>query len=149
MTPLAGGRLRSRANAPDREEALVDGIIDALTEQNAELAALLTDRSEDEAHLPSACAGWTVSDVVLHLAQTNEIAQASVEDRFSEAAGRVRPVRRTRDVSNVDEWRGLERGRGAGPALGEGARALAAVGREPAGRVPRRGSECTRAVGRR
>ena len=64
----------------------MDGTIDALTEQNAELAALLTGRSEDEAHLPSACAGWTVSDVVLHLAQTNEIAQASVEHRFFEAA---------------------------------------------------------------
>jgi uncharacterized protein (TIGR03084 family) len=84
----------------------VDEIIDALTEQNAELAALLTGRSEDDAHLPSACAGWTVSDVVLHLAQTNEIAQASVEHRFFESAMGFGGSGDT-IVSNVDEWADL------------------------------------------
>lgn len=82
------------------------GIIEALTEQNAELAALLTGRSEDDAHLPSACAGWTVSDVVLHLAQTNEIAQASVENRFFDAAMGFGGSGDT-IVSNVDEWADL------------------------------------------
>ncbi len=56
----------------------MEAIVDALTEQNAELAGFLAGRSEDEAHQPSACEGWTVSDVVLHLAQTNQVAQASV-----------------------------------------------------------------------
>jgi uncharacterized protein (TIGR03084 family) len=60
----------------------MDAIVDALAEQNAELAGLLAGRSEDEARQASACAGWTVADVVLHLAQTNELARASVEDRL-------------------------------------------------------------------
>jgi uncharacterized protein (TIGR03084 family) len=78
-------------------------IIDALAEQNAELAGYLAGRSEDEARQPSACAGWTVSDVVLHLAQTNEIAQASVENRFFEAAADFAGTADT-NLNNVDEW---------------------------------------------
>jgi uncharacterized protein (TIGR03084 family) len=84
----------------------VDGISDALAEQNAELAEQLTGRSEDEAHLPSACAGWSVSDVVLHLAQTNEIAQASVENRFFDAAMGFGGSGET-IIGNVDEWADL------------------------------------------
>jgi uncharacterized protein (TIGR03084 family) len=64
----------------------MDGIVDALADQNAELASLLAGRSEDDAHGPSACDGWTVADVVLHLAQTNEMARASVEGRLFAAA---------------------------------------------------------------
>jgi uncharacterized protein (TIGR03084 family) len=64
----------------------MDAIVDAVTAQNAELAGLLAGRSEDEARQPSACAGWTVADVMLHLAQTNEMAHASVEDRLVAAA---------------------------------------------------------------
>jgi uncharacterized protein (TIGR03084 family) len=65
----------------------MDEIVDALAQQNAELAGLLADRSEDDAQLPSACPGWSVADVVLHLAQTNEIARASAEGRFPQEAG--------------------------------------------------------------
>ncbi len=81
----------------------MDGIVDALAAQNAELDGYLRDRSEDEAHQPSACEGWTVSDVVLHLAQTNEVAQASVEHRFFEAAEEFAGTRNV-NFTNVDEW---------------------------------------------
>src|SRR6476619_362955 len=81
----------------------MDGIIDALTEQNAELAAMLAGRSDDEAHLPSACTGWSVSDVVLHLAQSNESAQASVENRLFEGAMDFGGLGDT-VVGDVDEW---------------------------------------------
>jgi uncharacterized protein (TIGR03084 family) len=65
----------------------MDAIVDALADQNAELASLLAGRTEEDALRPSACEGWTVSDVVLHLAQTNELARASAEGRlFAEAA---------------------------------------------------------------
>ena len=58
-------------------------IVSALTEQHAELAALL-DRLDDESwQLPTRCEGWTVADVVLHLAQTDELALASAEGRFA------------------------------------------------------------------
>jgi uncharacterized protein (TIGR03084 family) len=65
----------------------MDAIVDALEDQNAELEALVVGRSEGDAHRPSACAGWTVADVVLHLAQTNELAIASLADRLPAAAG--------------------------------------------------------------
>lgn len=81
----------------------MDGIIDALAEQNAELAGMLAGRSDDEAHLPSACAGWSVSDVVLHLAQSNEIAHASVENRLFEGAMDFGGLGDT-VVGDVDEW---------------------------------------------
>ena len=84
----------------------MDGIVDALAAQNAELAGLLAGRTEDEAHQPSACAGWSVSDVVLHLAQTSEVAQASVENRFFEAATGYGGSGDT-IVSNVYEWADL------------------------------------------
>jgi uncharacterized protein (TIGR03084 family) len=64
----------------------VDAIVDALSEQAAELGALLADRGDEEAARPSACAGWSVADVVLHLAQTNELALASVRGTFPELA---------------------------------------------------------------
>lgn len=84
----------------------MDAIVDALAEQNAELGAYLDGRSEDEAHRPSACAGWTVSDVVLHLAQTNEFALASVEHRFPEATGEFGQLanNETDNVDVVAEW---------------------------------------------
>jgi uncharacterized protein (TIGR03084 family) len=66
----------------------MDAIVDALADQNAELASLLAGRVEEDALRPSACEGWTVADVVLHLAQTNELARASVQGSlFAEAAG--------------------------------------------------------------
>ena len=52
----------------------------ALDEQNAELSELLTSSLSigdgSGWQRPSLCDGWTVADVVLHLAQTNELAAA-------------------------------------------------------------------------
>lgn len=64
----------------------MEAILEALAAQNAELDSLLAGRSEAEAHQPSAAEGWTVADVVLHLAQTNEMATASVAGRLPDAA---------------------------------------------------------------
>ena len=49
----------------------------ALEGQQRELSDLLDRLSGEDWAQPSACAGWTVADVVLHLAQTNEMATAS------------------------------------------------------------------------
>jgi uncharacterized protein (TIGR03084 family) len=62
----------------------VQEVLTALEEQHAELAALVSGLDEAGWKTPSACAGWSVADVVLHLAQTDEMAIASVEDRMSE-----------------------------------------------------------------
>lgn len=72
----------------------MDEIVAALAEQDAELAGLLVNADEDGWRRPSRCEGWDVADVVLHVAQTNEMAVASVEGRFGEyleAAARSLP----------------------------------------------------------
>jgi len=62
----------------------MDEILTALGEQHAELANLLAGLDEVDWKQPSRCEGWSVADVVLHLAQTDEMAIASVEGRFLE-----------------------------------------------------------------
>jgi uncharacterized protein (TIGR03084 family) len=60
----------------------VQAIITALAEQHAELDDVL-DRLDDSGWARvTRCDGWDVADVVLHLAQTDELAIASVEGRF-------------------------------------------------------------------
>lgn len=61
-----------------------DDILTALRQQHAELDELLGDLDEAGWALPSPCPGWTIADVVLHLAQTDAMAVASVERRFSD-----------------------------------------------------------------
>jgi uncharacterized protein (TIGR03084 family) len=62
----------------------VDAVVAALAEQHAELAEMLDGLDDDGWQRPSQCEGWTVADVVLHLAQTNEMAIASATGRFPE-----------------------------------------------------------------
>jgi uncharacterized protein (TIGR03084 family) len=57
----------------------VETIVAALAAQQDELTGLLDD---DAWSRPSRCAGWSVADVVLHLAQTNEMAQSSLDGTF-------------------------------------------------------------------
>ena len=67
----------------------MNDVLDALEAQQRELADLLAARDEADWKLPApSCPGWSVADVVLHLAQTNELAIASAEDRLpAEADG--------------------------------------------------------------
>jgi uncharacterized protein (TIGR03084 family) len=60
----------------------VDEIRAALAAQHAELAGLVADLDAAGWARASACEGWTVSDVLLHLAQTDEMALASLAGRF-------------------------------------------------------------------
>lgn len=48
-----------------------------LAAQHSELRAILTDLTPDQWAAPSRCPGWSVADVVLHLAQSDEVALAS------------------------------------------------------------------------
>jgi uncharacterized protein (TIGR03084 family) len=63
--------------------ALDDPII-ALGDQHAELAGILAGLGDADWGRPTRCEGWNVSDVVLHLAQSDELAVSSLEDRFAE-----------------------------------------------------------------
>ena len=61
----------------------------ALEEQLDELAGILAQLGESDWRRPTRCEGWDVADVVLHLAQTNEMAIASLEDRYPEVVGQL------------------------------------------------------------
>lgn len=50
----------------------MDEVLDALEAETGSLSAFLDGLSADQWRSPSACAGWSVSDVVLHLAQSEE-----------------------------------------------------------------------------
>lgn len=62
----------------------MDEFVSALAEQQAELSSVLDGLTVDQWHAPTRCEGWDVKDVVLHVAQTNEMAIASVEGRFED-----------------------------------------------------------------
>ena len=64
-------------------------IVDALVEQQDELSGLLEMMDGADWERPSRCEGWTVADVVVHLAQTNELAAASVGGRFPDAVAEL------------------------------------------------------------
>lgn len=70
-------------------QPMVD-ILTALAEQVDELDGLVADLDEDGFALPSRCPGWSISDVLLHLAQTNEMAAASAEGRSTEETAAFR-----------------------------------------------------------
>jgi uncharacterized protein (TIGR03084 family) len=56
----------------------VDDLLEALAEQHAELGELLHGCANDDWERPTRCVGWDVASVVLHLAQTDELAIDSV-----------------------------------------------------------------------
>jgi len=71
-------------------------IFDDLEAEQEQLRAVLAGLTEDQWLAPSAAAGWSVADVMLHLAQTEEAVTAS-------AAGRPAPAEQ-RGATGVDEW---------------------------------------------
>jgi uncharacterized protein (TIGR03084 family) len=62
----------------------MDVVVDALAAQQEELSSLLGGLADGQWRAPTRCEGWEVSDVVLHLAQTNEMAIGSATGRLSE-----------------------------------------------------------------
>ncbi|HEY6422015.1 MAG TPA: maleylpyruvate isomerase family mycothiol-dependent enzyme [Pseudonocardiaceae bacterium] len=117
----------------------MDAVVAALDEQRGELDELLAGLDDRGWSMPSRCPGWSVADVVLHLAQTSELAAAG--GSFSERFTWFMPA----GVKNVDE--GAEQAviseRGApGPQLLQRWRAAAKAERDllsasdPARRLP-------------
>jgi uncharacterized protein (TIGR03084 family) len=62
----------------------MDAVLTALGAQHAELDAVLAALDDSDWSSPTRCEGWTVADVVLHLAQTDQLALASGQGRFAE-----------------------------------------------------------------
>ena len=88
-------------------------ILAALAEQQAELDGLISPVDDAAWSRPSRCDGWTVSDVVLHLAQTNEMAMASLQHRMDAYLDDM--LRGLPATANVDDGAGamVEKERGA------------------------------------
>jgi uncharacterized protein (TIGR03084 family) len=83
----------------------VDKIVAALAAQQDELTGMVSPLDEAGWQLPSQCEGWTVSDVVLHLAQTNEMAIGSARGAFADASGALSAG--LPPAASVDEGAGL------------------------------------------
>lgn len=81
-------------------------MLSALADQDRELDDLVRDLDAAGLSTPSRCPGWSVADVLLHLAQSNEMAVASVAGRW-EAAIESRALRmaaaRPADVDELAE----------------------------------------------
>ena len=79
----------------------MEQVLHALREQHAELDGLIDHLDAAGWQRPTRCEGWTVADVVLHLAQTDELALASAEGRYTDGldvlAGGLEPQ------GNVDD----------------------------------------------
>lgn len=67
----------------------MDDVVGALAAQQAELAGLLHGLADSDWHAPTRCEGWDVADVVLHLAQTNEMAIGSASGRFADVVAEL------------------------------------------------------------
>ena len=94
----------------------MDTIISGWEEQQAELDGLINPVDADAWARPSRCDGWSISDVVLHLAQTNEMALGSLRGRFDEVLNEL--ARDLSPTNNVDDGAAMmvEHQRGASPA---------------------------------
>jgi uncharacterized protein (TIGR03084 family) len=126
--------------------AAMADILTALRQQHEELDGLIRDLDEAGWALPSRCPDWSIADVVLHLAQTNGMAVASVERRFTdvvEAFGQA--AQGAPPGANVDDLAGLavaaERGQPAKELYerwrtSSAAQARALASCEPGTRVP-------------
>src|SRR5258705_13953638 len=93
----------------------MEEILTALAEQDDELDGLLAGLDEAGWARPSRCPGWSISDVVLHLAQTDEMTVASAERRFTAAVAAFGHPAGSPAGATVDDLAGLavapERGR--------------------------------------
>ena len=114
-------------------------VLDDLADQHAELDALLADLGEEDWARPSACGGWSVADVVVHLTQSDEGAVASVEGRLPEGG------LGGRQDADVDDWAermvAVGRGTPAAEVLDAWRSTAAALrsalaGTDPSARVP-------------
>jgi uncharacterized protein (TIGR03084 family) len=93
-------------------------VLTALAGQMDELAAVLAPLDDAGWAAPSRCEGWSVCDVVLHLAQTNEMALGSLQGRYPEVLDEL--AAGLGWASSADEGAGMmvERQRGAsGPEV--------------------------------
>jgi uncharacterized protein (TIGR03084 family) len=64
----------------------MDPVLEALADQHSETASLLDGLTDDDAESATRCTGWSVTDVLLHLSQSDELAIASVMGALGDIA---------------------------------------------------------------
>ena len=91
----------------------MNDILAALAEQQAELDSLINPVDDAGWATPSRCPGWSVGDVILHLAQTNDMALASLRHQLD--AFYARTLEGLPPSANVDDGAGamVDKERGA------------------------------------
>ena len=67
----------------------MEEVLSALVAEQTELAGILTGLDTADWSRPSRCDGWDIADVVLHLAQTNELAIGSAQGQFDAVLARL------------------------------------------------------------
>ena len=65
----------------------MDTIVEALAEQQAETASVVDGLTDAAGELATRCVGWSVADVLLHLAQSDEMAIASLTGQLGGTVG--------------------------------------------------------------
>lgn len=92
-----------------------DEVVDALGDEQDALVSMVGGLDAVALGLPSRCHGWSIADVLVHLAQTNELAAASARGGFADAIA-ADPA--TTGFSDVEQWAGaaVEADRSGDPA---------------------------------
>lgn len=80
---------------------MTSSVFDALDRQQADLADILGSLDAADWTRPTRCEGWTVADVVLHLAQTDEFVIAGCTGDTSDATSAFVPD--ATGIENVDD----------------------------------------------
>lgn len=94
-------------------------LVSALAAQHDELTAFLAPLDKAGWAKPTRCAGWDVSDVVLHMSQTDELAVASAAGEFAAAASRLMGDAAVTGAGTVDDLVGRLVAHGRGPSGAE------------------------------
>jgi uncharacterized protein (TIGR03084 family) len=71
---------------PNLSSGLMDPALEALADQHSETASLVHGLTDDDAKSATRCTGWSVADVLLHLAQSDELAIASLMGALGDAS---------------------------------------------------------------
>jgi uncharacterized protein (TIGR03084 family) len=94
----------------------MDPVVEALAEEQAGLRALLVELTDSQWTAPTRCPGWDVSDVLTHLAQSDQMAIGSATGRFHEVLSEL--TKGLSGASSIDEGVAamVAREKGAAPA---------------------------------
>jgi uncharacterized protein (TIGR03084 family) len=79
----------------------MDPVLEDLAAEHLSLKGMLDGLSDEQLRLPTRCEGWDVIDVLIHLAQSDEMAIGSAQGRFSEVLSEL--TQGLQGGSSIDE----------------------------------------------